>query len=151
MERKNNKAMRNKLREEKKKEEIFKDKVLRVSKAIDEGYVQRRELAKAADVKLHDLGNIFTRERELYAKYCVRRKVITDMAADNIYSVVEDKSHPKNYDASKFIITNFKSEFDEVLESKDGENLAFTLGNNSDSDGGITIRFGSKKEEDSDE
>jgi hypothetical protein len=93
---------------------------------------------------MHDLKNIFHRERDLYAEYCVRRKVITDMATDNIYRIVSDDNHPKKYDASKWVAQNFKTELDDMLESRDEESMGLNV--NPDENGGITIKFGNKKE-----
>ena len=149
--RKNKKSMRNKNREEEKRESEYQDKVMRVSAAIEAGYIQRRDLAHAADVKLHDLNNIFTKERELYASYCVRRKTIKDLAADNIYAVVEDRSHPKNYEASKWVAEKFKTDLDDSLESKSDDNLGVSVSNEGSESGRITIRFGKKTSEDLDE
>lgn len=146
--RKNRRSMRNKKREEEKKKSILEDKKLRIREAIKQGIVLRRDLCKVTDIKLHDLRNIFTKDRELYAEFCVARKTIEGLASDNIYKIVEDETHPKNYDASKFIIQNFKTDMDDILESKDGESLDISLGNSS---GGITLKFGNQKEKEEDE
>ena len=90
---------------------------------------------------MNDLRNIFTNDRELYAEFCVGRKLITDLASENIYNIVKDEGHPKNYDASKFIIQNFKTDIDDSLESKDGEMVDIQLGGGSNG-GGITLKFG---------
>jgi hypothetical protein len=139
------KSMKNCFRDLEKKMKIYKDKVSRVRYAIEKmNIVQRKEICKAAEIKMHDLKNIFHRERDLYAEYCVRRKVITDMATDNIYRIVSDDNHPKNYDASKWVAQNFKTELDDMLESRDEESMGLNV--NSDENGGITIKFGNKKE-----
>ena len=144
--RKNGRSMRNRNREIEKKKSLLEDRKLRVREAIKQGVVISRDLANIAGIKLHDLKNIFTNDRELYAEYCVAKKTIENLAADNIYKIVEDESHPKNYDASKFIIQNFRTEIDDILDGKNGEMLDIEIGGNSDG-GGITLKFGNSKDE----
>ena len=144
--RKSRRSMKSKIREEEKRKSLLEDKKLRIREAIKQGVVLSRDLAKIAGIKLHDLKNIFTNDRELYAEYCVAKKTIENLAADNIYKIVEDESHPKNYDASKFIIQNFRTEIDDVLDGKNGEMLDIEIGGKSDG-GGITLKFGNSKDE----
>lgn len=114
------KSMRNNRREKKK---ILKDRALLVRAALDQGAMTRSDLCKICEFKLNDLVNLFAEDRELFAEYKVRRKTIVDQAADNIHAIVNDKNHPKHYEASKYILQNYKSDLDEVLESQDGEML----------------------------
>ena len=140
-ERRNKRAMRNSKRDAEKRKSQLEDKKLRIRKAIEEGIVLRKDICKIAEIKMNDLRNIFTNDRELYAEFCVGRKLITDLASENIYNIVKDPTHQKNYDASKFIIQNFKTDIDDSLESKDGEMVDIQLGGGS-SGGGITLKFG---------
>lgn len=137
------KRMKNPQREAEKK---MKDTILRIEAALDKGLSTRTDIAKAAGIKISQLAQIFNKNRELYAKYCVVRKTIVDLASDNIMDIVADKEHPKNYDASKWVVTNYKSDLDSTLESKDGEGLDIEV------EGGskkrpVVIRFGKKNKE----
>ena len=124
--------------------EKLKDKRIRlVNAAIEAGLSTRKDIAKAADMKLHELSGLFSTEKDLYAKYCVLRKMIVD--------IVSDKTHPKNYDASKYVVTNYKSDLDSTLESKD-EDIDVSIGGSGTSGASpITIRFGKKKIEEDEE
>lgn len=114
------KAMRNNRREKKK---LLRDRGLLVRAALDQGKTTRSEICEACEFKLNDLVNLFAEDRELFAEYKIRRKTIVDQAADNIHAIVNDKTHPKHYDASKYILQNYKSDLDEILESQDDEML----------------------------
>ena len=144
--RKSRRSMKSKIRTEEKRKALLEDKKLRIREAIKQGIVLNRDLANVAGIKMHDLKNIFTNDRTLYAEFCVAKKTIENLAADNIYKIVEDETHPKNYDASKFIIQNFKTEMDDILDGKNGEMLDIEIGGNSDG-GGITLKFGNSKDE----
>lgn len=140
--------MKNPLRDAKKLKE---ERIRLVEAAIGAGLSTRKEIAEVANMKLHELSNLFSVEKELYAKYCVLRKMIVDMASDNIFDIVADKQHPKNYDASKYVVTNYKSDLDSTLESKD-EDIDVQIGGSGASGASpITIRFGKKKKEEEDE
>ena len=132
--------------------EKLKDKRIRlVNAAIEAGLSTRKDIAKAADMKLHELSGLFSTEKDLYAKYCILRKMIVDLASDNIFDIVADKQHPKNYDASKYVVTNYKSDLDSTLESKD-EDIDVSIGGSATSGASpITIRFGKKKIEEDEE
>lgn len=95
------KAMRNNRREKKK---LLRDRGLLVRAALDQGKTTRSEICEACEFKLNDLVNLFAEDRELFAEYKIRRKTIVDQAADNIHAIVNDKTHPKHYDASKYIL-----------------------------------------------
>ena len=114
------KSMRNTRRETKR---ILKDRALLVRAALDQGVMTRSGLCKICEFKLNDLVNLFADDRELFAEYKIRRKTIVDQAADNIHEIVNDKNHPKHYDASKYILQNYKSDLDEILTPQDEEVL----------------------------
>lgn len=112
------KAMRNGVREASKLLETRKALVL---VALDAGKFTRRDICKATGMKLHELGDLFTKDRAIFAEYVVRRETLADTAADNIADIVNDPQHPKNYEASKFILQNYKSDLDETLTPSAGE------------------------------
>jgi hypothetical protein len=57
-----------------------------------------------------------------------------------------DPKHPKNYDASKYIATNYKSDIDSSLESKDEDSIEVEVGGTENSRP-VVIRFGKKNKE----
>ena len=68
--------------------------------AIENGISSRKELAGHIGIKLSELSLLFKEESDVYALFCEVRRTIVDLASDNLYDVVADKEHPKNYDAS---------------------------------------------------
>ena len=137
------KRVKNKIREDKK---LFETRVRLVDGAMEDGYTTRHDIAEATGLKLWDISNLFTKNRDLYAKFCIRRKTIKDRAADNIQKIIEDPSHPQHFQASKFILTTYKSDLDEILESQDAESIIEIEGGDSGASPMI-IRFGKKKTE----
>lgn len=137
------KAMRNSKRKSKR---LLEERSALVKAALEMGNITRKEICKATGLELHDLANLFTRNRELYAEYKIRRRTIADIASDNIMDIVNDPSHPQHFQASKYVLSTYKSELDDVLEDKGQEEIGITVGGESKASP-ITINFGKKKKE----
>lgn len=138
--RKNKRAMPNKKREQ---TALMEDRKIQVRVLMDRGIFNRSKICRALGWKPHALKSLFTIDRDFFAEFKLNRSSIMENATDNLRDVVEDFDHPKNYDASKFMVTNFKSEFDEELESKTEDDISISSGAGMDS--GITIVFGKPK------
>lgn len=138
------KSMKNRRRAEKKVNELRRKLVLT---ALEEGITTRKAICTATGLKAHELSNLFTEDRDLYAKYVVRRKTITDLAADNIVDILNDPGHPQHFQASKYVLQTYKSDLDDTLESQDSENISVEI----DSKGEINpviIKFSRGREKD---
>ena len=118
-----------------------------VRAALDAGHISRKDICKATGLQLHELANLFTKDRKVYSEYAVRRKTISDIASDNILEIVNDPTHPQHFAASKYILATYKSDLDEVLESQDEEAISVTMGGDSTASP-VTIKFGTKKDND---
>tara|TARA_R110000796_G_scaffold178022_1_gene294800 strand:+ start:5827 stop:6291 length:465 start_codon:yes stop_codon:yes gene_type:complete len=143
------KAMKNSRRDVEKEQarldKIRFDQVEAINIGLDNGLTTRAELAKVAGIKLFQLTILFKSEKEVYDKFCLIRQTIVDIASDNLMDIVSDKKHPKNYDASKHVLTNYKSDLDSILTSKD-EEIELEFGGTGKSKASpITIRFGKKR------
>lgn len=136
-------SMKNKERKEAK---LLETRADLVRAALESGHISRKDICRATGLKLHELANLFTKDRKVYGEYVVRRKTISDIASDNILDIVNDPTHPQHFQASKYILATYKSDLDEVLEDRTGEDISVMLG--SESKGSpITINFGKKKED----
>lgn len=111
--------MRKSLSKKKQKESLLKDRALLVKTALESGHSTRLAICKATGLTMVQLKNLFQEDREIYAEYVVYRKTIADIAADNIVTIINDPQHPQHFQASKYVLQNFKSDLDEVLESGD--------------------------------
>lgn len=135
-------SMKNKERKEAK---LLETRADLVRAALEGGHISRKDICSATGLKLHELANLFTKDRKVYGEYVVRRKTISDIASDNILDIVNDPSHPQHFAASKYILSTYKSDLDEVLEDKSGEDIQVMLGEQSKGSP-ITINFGKKSE-----
>ena len=133
--------MKNSKRKERK---LLETRADLVRAALETGAISRKEICRATGLKLHELANLFTKDRKVYGEYVVRRKTITDIASDNIMDIVNDPTHPQHFQASKYILSTYKSDLDEVLESQDQSEMAIQVGDSTASP--ITINFGKKKD-----
>lgn len=127
-----------------KEEKLLKSRAEFVRAALDAGHITRKDICKATGLQLHELANLFTADRKVYAEYVVRRKTISDIASDNILDIVNDPTHPQHFAASKYILSTYKSDLDDVLESQSGEEISVQVGESSSP---ISITFGSKTKE----
>lgn len=121
------KAMKNTKREKKK---LLDERSLLINAALDQGFVTRHEIKTATGLELHHISDTLTKNRELNAKYKVRRKVVADIAADNIHRIVMNPNHSKNYEASKLIMSKYKTDLDDTLEHIEDEGLGVEIGGN---------------------
>ena len=135
-------SMKNKERKEAK---LLETRADLVRAALESGHISRKDICRATGLKLHELANLFTLDRKVYGEYVVRRKTISDIASDNILDIVNDASHPQHFAASKYILSTYKSDLDEVLEDKSGEDISVLVGDNAKGSP-ITINFGKPKQ-----
>lgn len=116
--------------------------------ALDEGLVTRRKINEHTGIPLHEITQTFEYDKELFEKYGRRRRELASLAADNIFEIVSQPKHPQNFAASKFILTNFKNEFEDVLDPaksrEDGVELSIN-GTGVSNANPINISFGKKK------
>ena len=107
--------------------------------AIVDGYTSRRDIAKAIGITSFDLTEFFEENPKMYKIYSQRRRELVDIAADNIQDIVEDKTHPKHYDASKYVIDNYKHDLDNILDVKSGDDISTNV--SVDAGSGVIIKF----------
>ena len=133
-------SMKNTDRKEKK---LQKTRAALVRAALDAGQISRKDICKATGLQMHELANLFTQDREVYGEYVVRRKTISDIASDNILDIVNDPTHPQHFQASKYILSTYKSDLDDVLESQQESEMNINVGGESGASP-INITFGKK-------
>jgi len=104
------------------------ERIALIKKALELGVTTRAGLAKAADCTVFDVGSLLTNNPDLYNEYKVRRRTLSETAADNIEDIINDQNHPNNYAASKFIIQTYKSDIDKALEHQDSDELNVEIG-----------------------
>lgn len=96
---------------------LMQDRAALVRAALETGkFLTKSDISKATGLNLVQLKNLFQQDRNLYAEYVVIRRTITDIAADNIVAIINNPQHPQHFPASKYILQNFKSDFDETLD-----------------------------------
>lgn len=121
---------------------VDRDNIALIKAAIESDNSTYEKIAKATGISTYKIKEYFVKDRDLYALYKVRRRMLVELAADNIQAIVEDKYHPQHFSASKYVLQNYKSDLDSVLDLKDEE---IELGLTEGGDSGIVIRFGKKK------
>lgn len=119
--------------------------------ALDEGFVTRRKINEHTGIPLHEITQAFEYDKDLFEKYGQRRRELASMAADNIFEIVSQPNHPQNFAASKFILTNFKNEFEDVLDPAKSKEETVELsinGTGVSQSNPIHISFGKKQKGD---
>lgn len=106
-----------------KKAEEREKHVFKIEEAMDQGASTKKQISEKSGIKIAELNKIFKEEKELYRRFCETRRTIVDLAADNIYDIVEDQTHPKNAEVSKWVLNHYKSDLDATLESKNDEEV----------------------------
>jgi len=112
-------AERRKMRNNKRDTERRDKRRLKAFKiAIDEGHITKKDIANSMDISISELISFFDKFPEQKKQYANKLSNIADIASDNLAQIVLDQDHPKNYDASKFVMNHYKNEMDEILEAK---------------------------------
>ena len=117
-----------------------KERKVKFQEAIADGFTSRRDIAKAVGITSFDLTEFFEDNPKMYKLYASRRRELRDVALDNITDIIEDKFHPKHYDASKYIVQNYQTDLDIILEGKDDDPAGSVTVTGGDS-GGVVIQF----------
>ena len=128
---------------ERKTKKLLKTRAALVRAALEAGQISRKDICNATGLQMHELANLFTQDREVYGEYVVRRKTISDIASDNILDIVNDPTHPQHFQASKYILSTYKSDLDDVLESQTESEMNINVGGESGASP-INITFGKK-------
>jgi len=105
------------------REKIAKRSAL-INTALEEGITTKTKLAESTGLKVFEINDVFQENRELYNKFCIRRRTLVDTAADNLEDILKDTDHPQNFQATKFILQTYKSDLDENLEAKSADEVA---------------------------
>ena len=116
-----------------------------VDAALDAGAFTRRDICKLSGLKLHEVSNLFEKDRECFARFQVRRKGLADIASDNIAVILEDSEHPHHFQASKYILQTYKSDLDETLTPQDSDSMELLVPGGSQEAAPVVIKFSSKK------
>jgi len=117
--------MKNKSRD--RKEFLAKGRAL-ILAALDKGFTTRKKIGDACGLKTWQVADILKHDENLWAQYTMHRKTLTDLAADNIQDILEDPNHKDHFQASKYILQKYKSDFDDSFESQQDEGLQIGSG-----------------------
>jgi len=72
-----------------------------------------------------------------------------DIAADNLETVLKDLSHPSNFQATTYVLKNYKSDLDTNLEAKSAKELEVDVRSlNSGKDISIVFSTGGQPKDD---
>jgi hypothetical protein len=127
------------------KERRSKQAKIKFQEAIADGHTSRRDVSKSMGITHFELSNFFEENPKAYKVYTQRRRELVDIAADNVQDIVEDKTHPKHYEASKYVLQNYKSDLDNILDKTDGEEINIA-GSGDEESSGIVIKFVKNKD-----
>ncbi len=131
------KSMRNVIRESAK---IAEQREQQVRVALSEGCYTRSKICKATGLTSNELTNLLSNNKELHAEYSVKKRLMADIAADNIFDIIQDEGHPQHFAASKYIIQNYKSDIDETLVPQAGD-MQIQLGSTESDGSPVVINF----------
>mgnify|MGYP003649647222 CR=1 FL=1 len=133
------KSMRNVIREQSK---LVEERTMIVKAALDAGCYTRSSIMKATGLEKHELANLLASEKELAAEYLVKKKLMAVISADNIFDIINDPKHKDFFQASKYILQNYKSDIDESLEPMSGDmELTLPGANSDDVEDAVVIKF----------
>tara|TARA_R110000737_G_C14491777_1_gene470364 strand:- start:46 stop:468 length:423 start_codon:yes stop_codon:yes gene_type:complete len=113
-----------------------------IQAAMREGCLTKAQICKASKLKMHELNRVFLNDKELYAMFQVRRRTLSDIAADNIVDIISNKEHPSHFAATKFVLQKYKSDLDGTLESHEVNPMEVEIPGSGKGNKPTIIRFG---------
>ncbi len=129
--------MRNQKRSDK---ELLKKRSKLIDDAIECDRHTIKKICEFTEMKPHEVRYTLENNLELRKKYAMRRRGLMDMAADSMQDIIEDATHPQHFQACKYALQNFKSEFDDILETQEASQIAINP-NGGDTSAPVTITF----------
>jgi ribosomal protein L10 len=113
---------------------------LLIDKALDEGVSTKSGICKLTGLQLYQINNIFQKNKELFAKFKIIRGTMADKAADNLSKILDSPGHPSHFAATKYVLQTYKTDLDDSMVEKKGNELEIETGKGGKSP--IKIRFG---------
>lgn len=110
----------------------------------DEEIITIKDLVKKSGISRLSVEQAIANSEELQFIMKERRRMITSIATENLMEIVQDRRDVNNYQATKFVLENFKNELEEAVPSKTSIEASFDR----DADGNISpvkIVFNTKK------
>ena len=105
------------------KKERIKRQRAEIAAALDAGIKTRRKLEDATGINQNQQNDVFKADPVLYARYRLGLSNMLETAADNVQEIISDPDHPQHYQASVYVLKNYKNELDKTLEPKGSEEI----------------------------
>ena len=122
------------------KDKRNRERKILFQEAIADGHTSRRDICKAMGISSFDLTEFFEENPKTYKLYASRRRELVDTAADNLQDIVDDRTHKDHYQASKYVLDNYKSDLDNILDNKEDSSTIGQTGS-LDTGSGVVIKF----------
>lgn len=106
-------------------EEIEK-RIFEIDTALDCGAVSYADIRKATGYTITNIHSTFKRDPELHLKYKKGIMSIELQAVSNLVDILFDPKHPDNYKATSTFLGKYKTELDEIFESKEESSFNIT-------------------------
>ena len=101
-------------------EKLKKDSLL-IQTAMNQGAITRKQISQKTGLPLSRIAQVFRKNEELYGEYKVNFQSIKDTAVDNLVAILDNPKHARLFEASKYILQNYKTEFDKHFSKKDDD------------------------------
>lgn len=117
-----------------------------VKLAIELGAVSYKRISVTTQLSIQQIQNLFKKFPDLHDIYKRAVFEVRLHAAGNIMEAIMDGDHPKNFEASKFFITRYKTPLEEQFERNDQDETTHvvTVENTEKGSNKINISFSSQ-------
>lgn len=136
----------------KNKSREYREKIARYSAlievALNDGHTTKTAIGRETGLKLWEINDVFTQNILLHAKFANYRRTLVDTAADNLEEILKNPAHPQNFQATTYVLKNYKSDLDTHLEAKSANEIEVDV-RSSDASKDITIVFSTSQPKDS--
>jgi hypothetical protein len=128
-------------------ESEWKKRRIAVLAALENGARSYRTIAATSGLTLGVVQSVMRKYDDIHVQYVAKLQQIKNLASANMSDIIADKDHPKNFEATKYFMTKYVTEYDEAFESKEGSgDFKIDVGGKQ-AQGGVNITFTSQKED----
>jgi hypothetical protein len=115
-------TLENKRTQRERARQLLKDTKI-VKEAISQGYSTYKSIAENTGITKEMVILVIRQDIDLLDEFREGRGMLGEIAADNIHSMVLDPTNKDHFAASRFVLTKYKSDLDDSLESNSEDDM----------------------------
>ena len=90
-----------------------------VMDSVVSGNVETKEISKDTGISTYKVDKCIRENASISEKFYESRKGATSIATENMLAILNDRFHSKNWEVTKYVLSNFENETSKFMTEKD--------------------------------